>query len=612
MEENREKIFTQIDSLGSPEVSPAEKARVITDVAKMLEELGVQPQLVQELRAAIPCLTPLLGLTLGKKIKPADHLAYEGRGPYHENIPVAGTTATVYTRGNGAADRCSRTLTDDGSFPGFPNSLDPFFYEDTKRFDQPRVLGTQNIPCAMLEIINASVIFAEVSKKYGWKHLSEAVEAGVTIPIGVMEFPELSDYLKKLLREKVAETTDPKAKKNSQWEANFNGFGSVGMIVPGNERCIRELDAGTTTLSAKEDRQLHDLERWRGSGRTLRTLLELGIVYARDSAHGQNIYATGLVRQADNEDLVFLGDYVGIDDQWGTFTATEQWQDLLYRQLQAQDGLTPSPLPLPEHGVTGGDVIDMQRLFWNELGAGIIHPESLGQVPRLKLVFSSAINAAFAALAVEHLDTTRWAAVAKQRRQQVDRYGATYGSDRQLDHEIKTDFHQATAAQLRYQREAPHDPRGIRSMIEYLKTGDRQHLVNNPYLKTTLDLLDHVGSMSDTLLRDKLFIQLNLVQNRELQFDTKGCHDFILQYDNRPLARVQDLLTEGNPEAGLQAVKIISEISVLWNEQANTNPRLLAYIEEYLQAPAENMQRLYAEIKNFKSLLKTEDKKIPA
>jgi len=269
-------------------------------------------------------VTPMLGLIGGEP-----NSDREGRGNYFD-VPVPKDPkkseeenrnnkeqAILYTKGSGN----KILLNGEREYPGFSDleadkdivsdivsdeDINRVFHDYPEPGIVPRTKGAASFDSCRNEFINAAVVFAETVKRKGaedegWTDVAQAVDAGVTIPVGVLRLPKLSEHQ----WDQAQKELDKLDKSSEEYKFYSNPINKdlaiVGLIVPNNKRRSRKDENGWYEQSLDKEVVLT-------TARTLRGLIDNGMVHHRLSAHAQNIYTKGFMAQADNEDLVFLGD----------------------------------------------------------------------------------------------------------------------------------------------------------------------------------------------------------------------------------------------------------------------------------------------------------------
>src|SRR5882672_963891 len=135
-------VFQHIDRFGP---SSQEKIELVTDVGAVLADLGVNDELRAEVVQSAKTLQPLLSLIYGRSLTDEDNVKVEGRGVYHEGIPLEGRSATVYVKGIGNIGATKATRGEEG-FPGYPtNTQDLMFDALVTLSPHPRIVGTETL-----------------------------------------------------------------------------------------------------------------------------------------------------------------------------------------------------------------------------------------------------------------------------------------------------------------------------------------------------------------------------------------------------------------------------------------------------------------------------------
>lgn len=194
----------------------------------------------------------------------------EGRGTYHRD----GDGNVIYVKGTG-----NRSLLEDqnNGFPGKTSSLLHKF--------SPRAMGASDMVENVIEYVNAYIVFAGVAQERGWVELNNAVEAGVTVPLNLVEFDELSTRTAELWNE----SKERKGKYPSVGWNSLGGIGTISMLVPSDERVSNHI---FNNFVEREpiDSQLLNPEYVAPVCRSIRELLKMGMIYYYDGFHAQNFF----------------------------------------------------------------------------------------------------------------------------------------------------------------------------------------------------------------------------------------------------------------------------------------------------------------------------------
>lgn len=614
-----EPLFEQIEHFGSGKLSTKDKVEIVTDVKGVLCDLGLDASLATDITTNTIPLQPLLGLTYRRRIATEDNIKLEGRGVYHDNIPVAGRKSIVYVKGVGNDQMLNCEIKPD-SFSAFPNSTDRIMFDHMLTMSHhPRIIGTETLSWGFLEFIDASVVFAELAKKYGWKKIEDALEAGVTIPIGMLHFKELSSRMQDLLKQRIAETPHDYEKDFLNWKGNFVGLGSVGHIVPSDERFARipneeYIRTPIDRENAEKDYlRLKESSRWEVAGQTLRHLLDMGIVYSEESSHGQNLYTKGLMATGDNSDFVFLGDYKDGEITYmffpkDFFNRTEQRVSLIYEQLRRYSGLTPLAYPVPDYSVSKDEVEMCQLKFWSEFLRGVAHPEAIKKIPQLMPALRDHINWAAAMLSVEQLESSQWDETARLRQNVFKKYDR-FDAGLELEKKIAGNFPYNTIVDLYRYIASANDPLGVKSILKFLKTGDISLLKQDHKITPYLELIDSIGKISDSLAKDKLLYQLGELQRARnyewLANPESNQMDLIDWFNNEHLELIENLIIGGRyEEAGMVMETLV--IADSWrlavdHPKPPFEPASLSYAMDLLDR-FKDIKEIYSQVRYLQTL----------
>lgn len=508
-------LFQPIEQLGDPEKSPEAKRNVICRAEDILACLGLEPALVGEIAELREQTEPLTTLVLARKPLETERLRLEGRGAYHKHI-LFNREVIVYVKGTGNESAFNQASS---AFPGFPSESDKLFFDDLFLQHHPRMLGTETLGWGLLELINSSVLFAQLADKYRWKSVIEAIDAGVTIPLSVTHYKELSSHLQSLLEKAINNTEDTLDKEAMQWPGNFIGLGSVAQIVPSSRRLAREGDQ-TSDKEALEQR-ITDPHVIETSGRTLRELFDAGYVYSEFSSHGQNLYDSGLVAQADNSDLVFLGDYktaAGYRRGEAEYPWDEEyqyrWDDptvpipaslkrtvVMFNQLEQQNLLTPLYYPLPEEHISWDTIKTIQEKFWGEILKERAHKDAIPVVARLIPYMRTEINLAASQMLIENADQQRWDEIATRKEWIMQRYEALSVSD---EYEKKKRHNLSKSQQWAMLVVLEKDHLPVKAWKSFLQSGNMQDLLQDPRTANMVELAQAIESIQDEAEKEAL------------------------------------------------------------------------------------------------------------
>jgi len=394
-------LTKSIFEMGAPSLSNPSKATRVQGASDVLKQLGGPSNLVNELAILEDKLFALSTQTMSRAPHDEEIEILEGRGLY-QTITINDREATVYTKGTGNASALNC-----GPFPCFPNQTEKsnlFYDEPGSLARHPRIVGTETVTWGLLELINATVIFHHAIKEFNIKTLDDAIRLGVTIPIQVNHFPELTTYINELIDETLLSTKNEFEIQAMDYKGNRLGLGAVQLIVPATQRNIRN-QLGMTPEEFME----HSFQPWKDPksveriGRTLRILLEAGFVYSDRSAHGQNMYRMGNLAQADNSDLIFLGDLKAKTVHEQQVSVADQGQLAMAKQILFSRGLFPPTHSSSKSPVQWKGILQAQEVFWNELLIFTIpdankRKKIVSMIPKLLVVHPTAASLALGQL----------------------------------------------------------------------------------------------------------------------------------------------------------------------------------------------------------------------
>jgi hypothetical protein len=503
----KEPLFALVDQQGDSALPPSAKVKKVFDVGAALDRLDVDPALVEEVARAAEALRPLGALTLARPPDEQERAQLEGRGAYHTDIPIGETEVTVYVKGTGNEAAFEQG---EGVFTGYPSQADGLFFDDLTLSTHPRMLGTETVRWGLMEAINASCVFAHMAQREGWQKLEDAVRAGVTIPLNVLHQKELSAYLGDLLAQRITGGVHTFDADGLSWVGN-ESLGTVSMIVPSSERLISDSGDSTEAASAR----IRDPEVAEVTARSLRTLLEIGFCYSAASAHGQNVYTTGLVAQADSSDLVALGDYRGsrmaCAGDWDApiyryASAEDQRRVLLFDQLESDSFLIPQHAPLIGKTLraTWEQTLDTQQVFWRELLQDAADPIALEKMLHYLPFARTEFSAAVATLLVRTHNPQQWEDMADTKRQILAQYEDQYG--------VLSEYNAKVKANLRENDSLPYDFSELirtgklraRPVLDFLRTGNESFLRTDPIFGRAIELAEAIEAVPNSAVRDEL------------------------------------------------------------------------------------------------------------
>lgn len=490
--------------------SPIEDARLVITPAVLLPAFGVRPELVEEIKEGAETLRRISALALNRRPMDPECRDFEGRGAYH-TVPLGDRIVTLYVKGGGSDLVYPKLNTPAGPFPGFPSTPEGLLYQRiTSRTSRPRITGTLTASWALMELANASDIFAQEAEQHDWRHRDEALEAGTTIPQDMLALPSLSAYLGNLTRQYIAGASDMERAAILGWPAN-NHLVVMSLLVPGNER----IRGG---IEPKERGRLHTVANGRGVGQTLRRLAKMGYCYSVGSAHAQNIYnlrSSRPLAHADSSDLVTLADY---DDQRITITtgdglilaetvpAGDRRTALMFLQLNGTE-MVPPVVALPHERYAPWDdkVIKPQLAFWNKLLQGLADSRAIARIPNLMPLMGTEINMAAASLLIDPVDWASAERRAAQKRAFLSTYEEPYGALSEYERKVADNL--LSEESIAFSRMLRHPALDIPPLIDFMKTGDIQRLWNSPHFSRILRLQRAIDGVTDNDFRQEMIRQ---------------------------------------------------------------------------------------------------------
>lgn len=504
-------LFDRIDRQGDTEVPIENKLAVIFSPEDLMRRLQVDSHLCNQVEDIAYRLRPLNTLILGRKPQGKERKLFEGRGAYHKDIPITPEeSATIYVKGSGNEKAFDQRR---GMFTGFPSEPDKLFFDDLILSPHPRELGTETARWALMEAINATFIFAGIAQKHAWNDITQALQAGVSIPLNVMHQIELSSYLFTLLEQYKKITKDVVDKKALEWEGNAQ-LASISLLVPNHKRIAGGIDKNAEETNELVGR-LTNPNIAKTAGRTLRTLVEMGFCYSIQSSHGQNLYDEGLMAQADNSDLVTLGDYHGTSLKWTTdkigrtvylhISSRDQQVALLFSQFERPDLLTPlhHPFMNPAIRITWEQVAENQEAFWQEILTGIAKPHAIEKIVRLMPFMRTEINMAAALLLVDSSDQNAWSEMASEKLEVLAQYEDQYGVVTEYQKKLEANLPDESEPYF-LQQLVTEGRLHAQVIIDFLKTGNIQSLENDPILGKAVELQKRIEEIKDQDDRDEI------------------------------------------------------------------------------------------------------------
>jgi hypothetical protein len=291
------------------ELEKNKKSEIWLAASELIQKTDISIELIRELKRLmkgleLACFRILKDLPCDGEGKPT-LLGLEGRGMYlnpvdfnQENMDER---LAIYVKGSGSPNCLQKHKK--GQYRAFGRLDTGLFADDTKKNHHPRIWGTETLRWGGLEIINAVTVLASYIHLYKLKSVCEILDLGISIPIGMSRFEELSNRLVSFIKEEKQknEKIAPNFHKpwKGDWKGNIEGHGAVALLVPGTRRVLgknnerinnpQELIFGSL-YNGPEFHGHNNPRRYELIGRTVRTLLQLGFMMSNTSQHKQNIY----------------------------------------------------------------------------------------------------------------------------------------------------------------------------------------------------------------------------------------------------------------------------------------------------------------------------------
>lgn len=378
---------------------------------KVLREIGLPSEIIRSWSVLRKQVEQDLSVTYKKDIADSDldELAKEGRGAYihHQvNLPAQrrrflpflsfgssqGTDTnldvTNYVKGIGAHSLLAENKESDALWHAFPRAGERLFYDETTGLNgHPRIMGTETKPWGIHEHINAALLLGTALEVFNINSLSEAIERGIPVPIGVKEHTDLSLHLQSELAEKAKKSNNAFEKRNLTWLGNWLPFVSLATVVPGEKRFLRVasiIREGDQEKRLNDAQKLIDQKRMTDLAKMRIRQLQAGVTFSSVSSHAQNFYNApdALLPIADYSDLIFLGGLQekitgSLSDIMQIFftqknvgiklTSDLRQLATVYSSLSVTDGLRPLHTPVTELNIGYQSVVDVNALYWQEL-----------------------------------------------------------------------------------------------------------------------------------------------------------------------------------------------------------------------------------------------------
>ncbi|MFC1727480.1 hypothetical protein ACFL0Y_03070 [Patescibacteria group bacterium] len=612
--ETEKKAVTQTPEVNDIALFRVESAAAVVDSQAILSDLDLDPNLLQDLTEKTQHLIPLGSLTYNRPLTKREGEDTEGRGVYHTDIPIGNRKVTVYSKGIGHHKLMEREQNGSAlGYSGNPQVLvfDSLIYDRQHR----RILGTETLEWALLEHVHACVIFAALASEHNWESLEDALEANVTVPVGMFHFDKLSQRQKELLQARITQTPYEADAKQLSWPGNLNGLGSVSLIVPTNRRLPVWPDEEFFTPRKRQEEydKFKDPSQWETGGRTIRTMLELGLVLSYSSSHGQNMYPVGFMGNADNSDIVFLGDYQEreVDNPFGEGIITcgelEQRAALVFDQITRHYGLVPLAHPVPEHGVSWECVAEAQSNFWQEFLKDIAHPKAIETIPHLIPFIRTQINMAASVLTTQALHSEKWNKLAQVRNDVLDKHD-NHGAKEQLEYSIEGRLSIEHSYLPFMQILSEEDRFGARAVHQFLLDGDIEQLQESEALQPYLRLYDAVWKIEDQEQRDRLLRQVSLLEikrSHETMVIYRIPFDIIDAFDDKHIDLVTDLVEQGETEQAIrttESLRMMKEWRLIGNHPNSPLEPAEHYFASQLLKDKADIDEVYEQVKFFDSL----------
>ncbi len=253
------------------------------------KRFGLNDKLLKEIKNLSETVSPLGRLVFGKKTRRdmlvGNHVG-EGRGTYHEDS----NGNTIYVKGTGNED-----LVKNGN-NGFPVNENEFFHKFSDR-----IMGASDTVENVTEYINSCIIFSESAKENNWTDIDSAIRFGISIPLGLVAFKEISEKLRSLWNKSRLHKNNY---KNLSWKKT-GGIGTISLLVPGKNRISNHLHVDHKKQITNEDELLNP-KLVKQISQTVRQLLKTGMIYYHDGFHAQNFFDSGNMSHADSSEMCFI------------------------------------------------------------------------------------------------------------------------------------------------------------------------------------------------------------------------------------------------------------------------------------------------------------------
>lgn len=599
----------------------------LVDLTLLLKKTGVPHKIANEVKQFVDQVKGDLTETYSPNLTQEQiaSIESEGRGFYRKhsvNIPGTSHSASVinYIKGTGAKNLVLSAKHD--FLVGYPHNSNQLFFDDTRSISgHPRIFGTETQLWGMHEHINSALVFSHYIREFGLSNIKEIVEAGIPIPVGIENQPDLSIYLQNLLSKKYLETKNELERKNLAWFGNWQGLVTVATLVPGTHRFPRVVDIRDVPLSTRPEklRDFVNSEKVKYLGKTIATQLKIGIVFSQTSSHGQNIYDApqSSLPLADYSDLNFLGVYQDKYKQLYSdvppifFSQIDYQTYAVYSSIRRQDGLRPLSRPILEYGVTYDQVVKSNQIFWTEVtkGMGLISDNRLALAG---IYFPQYFEYVIATQHIKNLTLDQkksWQLTAKLQLKTME--------DLDLPGRLTEVLEDRNS--LNVSEYLIHNSRGIkesdtlRDLTHYLKTGNDEALLKNKDNGVIARLALVIDQIRPVDVRDVLAENLIALQ-AERDFDyleeissLEYKHDFIFLFENKHLDRVLNFVQSKNYKAATSLLTALLSLKQISNvDEADLHPENhdanieMEYAMRLLEADQTEFDELSDQIKYFK------------
>lgn len=555
---------------------------------ELLYDLGAPSEFCYSVNEHTAPLVPLLNQGFATEVGDNDRICFEGRGVYHDCV-LSDLPTTAYVLGVGSQSVIKKRGTD-VPHPGFPDTSDYLMFDGVMGASaHPRVLGTETTSWGFLEYLNASVVLAQLATANGWTTIEEALDAGATVPIGLLQLPTLTSYIGNLLKERVEASVHASEHQHLSWKGNYDGLCTVGQLVPGCKRMPR-----VGRLLGTESDALNPTN-YSNIGFTLRTLLTYGIIYSTESSHGQNVYQSDLGKlvYADNSDYVLLGDYTGtyintVEDARSFVSEHRKHEVLISKMLGRKEGMIPPISPIADLDYTFEDYYNSQHAFLTELLGGIIEADRISELPYLYPLFSREIDLAISCLLATSLSSDKWNQSSNMRMASAVKY-SIYGAVEELKGKIAANL---TDVETEYISTLYDNADfGVDALIHFIVSGDDSLIKSHTVLGQKYTLLKHALQLPEND-RDRVLQEFaDFFHKRDYTFLYEdSTRDVLVEFEETPYQMLLDLLKDGRVEDVSMLLQILQFSNYIGYTQTSPNrpgEYLIHYFLHSLEAGAD-------------------------